>query len=1110
MMRPLSGLLLWLACLPCLAVEAPPMSGEGYRWDHGHFAVPLEIRDNAGVERRQWPVRSGVPLPVGLVHNVDTLRLVDDDGHEVPCQFAVTSRYWGQDDSVRWALLDFAVDLPPDGRRQVWLTNDRPAAPVADPIAVDETDTTITVTTGGLRATIARRTGQLLEAVDLDGRRVLEAAREDGPVLHTGAVSSWEHFEGAVWNNAGWDKTRTIERHPVAEADYLSGPFRPRSVTIESKGPLHAVIAVEGRHRPMSEGEDVVAAGIYDTMTRLHFYRGQHYIVVEHTIAHTDTQSPRWMYMFRSAGLGHSLALSPAVEVTIGSHDDDRAPPSSIDFPMPPGQSAWLYQYGYDAKTKGQPRFDFGTRDALGVVGLGHGTTGRYVDVSDERVGVTVAIRNAWRDAPASISVAHDRLQISLHADAPGLKDDVPATRPAYDLDFGERSSHEVLLYFHTGSALDARAAAVAEAFEYPLFARAVPAWYSDCEVWPFEIAREGFDAGDVGDRRDPHWRPQYDMWNHRQRRENYNSGGHHASLSSGWLPYLRRGALADLERMTAESQWSITHNPGWAYRDVAVDDSDAGRPDARHDAFMRSWEDIAGFGPKNFYLWRADGDSGGDGGGHSYFNGYKILPDAEHYALFRMFEYWELTGDRRALPAINGFVDWAMYYQHKHLFKGEIAGLDKVDLFEEDPDAMRRGHYARIYAWMLYATLEGYATTGNRQHDAYTLWQLRRMLALLRNRHGQLTRWDVTPGDYLPFLRKSTRLAKLDDLFTNREFHNWDSRVRGVVNLFGTAESPRSNIKTWMEALGVFALHAAYRTYGDERILDGLWAIADYMSHHVLFYPGLGMINQHTSMPNDRLGAPRDNLDPLRHDDQTMAWPVLFHYTGWADTRARYDAFTRERKKEFMQEVFEQTWFWETRNRRKSSVDPPAQITDLRVEGVDSGGIRLAWTSPPDDAANGHAERYFVKYSDRPIQDFAPTDHPARHAEKARIVADYEAQALAQQARATGRQHFVLNWQRIDVAPEVLRTPLRSPDWDNTVAFWMAEHVAGEPAPSPAGTTERFTVQRLTPHNWLGAPQQPGLEILDSGKTYYFAVCSWDEDRNLSRVSNVVAVKAP
>lgn len=81
---------------------------------------------------------------------------------------------------------------------------------------------------------------------------------------------------------------------------------------------------------------------------------------------------------------------------------------------------------------------------------------------------------------------------------------------------------------------------------------------------------------------------------------------------------------------------------------------------------------------------------------------------------------------------------------------------------------------------------------------------------------------------------------------------------------------------------------------------------------------------------------------------------------------------------------------------------------------------------------------------------------------------------------------------------------PQVSPDWDKVNAFWMAEHVAGEPTPGAPGTTETFTMHELLPHEAFGAPVQPTVENLKPG-TYYVAICSWDADRNLSRLSNVV-----
>jgi hypothetical protein len=267
-------------------------------------------------------------------------------------------------------------------------------------------------------------------------------------------------------------------------------------------------------------------------------------------------------------------------------------------------------------------------------------------------------------------------------------------------------------------------------------------------------------------------------------------------------------------------------------------------------------------------------------------------------------------------------------------------------------------------------------------------------------------------------------------------------------------------------------------------------------------------MINNRTGMPNKPLGYGAKKvatLSPQRHDWMVQAWPVLYHYSGWPDVAERYRNFERARKDEWTQDRFVQTVHWEQQNMARRSTRPPDPVTDLRVTRADRSGITLTWTSPRDDGPTGRAARYFVKYSTKPIVEFAPTDNPRRAADKTRIVQKVEDLILS---RSRGKK------MKTDVAPGEAGTESKGverahPDWNRVDAFWMAEHVAGEPVPAAAGKTETFTLRDLRPHNWFGAPAQPGLEILPAG-TYYVALCAWDADRNLSRVSNVVKVRLP
>lgn len=1080
------------------AANAPRADTGAYDWRAGTFSVPLTVRDNAGVPRRAWPVTTGVPLPPGTVTDVRQLRLVDERGREVPAQFGVLNRHAARDGSLRWVLVDFQVDLAARASAVVRLTNDRPAAPVPGGIRVTEERDDIVVDTGALRAVVGRRHPAVLRQVTVAGRVVLDDKGRAGPGLRTGEVNLMERHRGASWNNAGWNRITTLDRQFVAEADYAGRP--DMDVAVETAGPLRTVLVVRGGYRPVNPGRGTVDEPLRYT-TRLTFYRMQAFVKVEHDIENSSRAQPQWMHLFREATLDFPLRLDGPVSYVAGGFDDGgRAVAGSGS--LTAAAQAWLVQSRPENSERHGQRL---ARAGGFVAGVGQqavveapavrGTRARFLAVSDADKGVAVGLRYLWEQAPSALAAGRDRLQVHLHADAPGRTALPGERRPEYELDFGERSLRDVLLFFFHGPAARAPVAEVMEAFEYPLFAYAPLPWYADSGAWYYELARQAPAARRARGRaavsdEAAHWAPELAGFRRHAKDASYNSGGHHDSQTSGWLPFILTGDPVVLEEQLARSRWAIAHNPGWAYVDNRLT---LGEGTDRHrelDRALAAWNRLAGFGPKDFYLWKSDETerftwagktTTRQRGATTYFNGYKVLPDNDHYALFRLFEYYNLTGDPRALDAIHGFVNWAVNFQHRMMFDGKLQPLSVTDLFERDPMALHRGHYSRIYAWMLFTTLAGYQTTGSVVFDEFARWQIRRSLALLRDRHGQMTSVSRFQG--------GGEEQDLEDLVRDRD--------GGVL---------RSRAQSWMEAIHVAALHEAYKTYDDERILDGIWGQADYFSHHVLHFPELGKINNWTAMPNDVLKGGGDvrsaRLTPIGHDFQTLAWPLLYHYTGWQDLKARFDAAERARQDEYIRPYFVQTVAWQRETVPKRSTVAPDAVTDLRVVRVDRQGIELAWTSPKDDGPSGRAARYFVKISDKPIVEFAPTDDPARDAAKRRIVE--QVQAVAQAKRRQGWRQQPL-FSESDIQGEAAGTRKESPVWFKVNAFWMAEHVEGEPVPGAAGTRESFTVTRLLPHNWFGAPQQPGLEVLKPG-TYYVALCSWDDDRNLSRLSNVVS----
>ncbi len=1092
--------LLVVSAAPAVATLDP--ASDGYQWDGRRFTVPLTIRDNSGVDRHHWPVSTGVPLPYGVVAEPEELRVTDQRGDEVPCQFSVLSRYWARDRSLRWVLLEFQVDVPANGQIVVELHNDRPARPVAEPLTVREEGDLIRIETGPMTASIDRHSGRLLRSVNVGGREFLRAGETDGPFLRTGEVHRADHYWGPSWNTHGWRKMHQVEDVTLAEAAYRGAGDSRAEVVVERAGPLHTIVRIRGRHLPEGNGAGLIEQGVYLFTTRLHFFRGQTYIEVDHDIENADRHRPQWCYLFHEAGLQQQLALTGNLILTGGKVGSVSA------LALGQGEEGWLYQAGgVAAGKKNKQATPGGYRLGIGVRGeisapAAIGDAARFLDLSDQEKGVAVAMRYLWEEAPRAISLSHRALVAYVQADAAGRRSS--SGRPNYDLDIGERNIHDLLYYFHAGAAEAARAPQVCEAFEYPLFALAPTAWYADTEAWYFEIGRKSGKAH-RGAQGNGHWQPERVGVRHHGWAHGYNAGGNHESLNSGWLSFLRSGALADLERNLVLSRWHIAHNPGLNYREDEIAFGEGRDRFRQVDRQLAQWDELTGFGPKDLFLWRerainrvpeADPKSHEEPSGETYLNRYKWLPDHEHYALFRLFEYYYLTGSPRALDSINGFVNWDLNFQEHHLFRGNMRSIDEPSDFDREPELLRRGHYSRVYTWMLYTNLAGFHATGSPVMDQFSRWQIRRLLALLRHRHGQLTSWTVQPSRLVRLLPGpwGAKLAEHLDLSCLRERNDVET----------------STAQTWMEAQGALALHEAYKTYDDERVLDGLWGLADYFSHHVLYYPRLGMLNKFTSMPNSPLGHEAHRLKslmPLRHDRHIQAFPYLYHYTGWPAVAERYRGIAAASRRGWVNSWFVQTGLWEQEVGAKGSVQPPERITDLQVTRVTHDGVTLAWTSPRDDDPTGRAARYFVKYSTRPIVQFAATDHPARAPEKQRLVRDVEQRLIT--AGGIGSDGQTRELQRGDVRPEYLHTPLWDPAWHRVDAFWMAEHVAGEPDPGPAGTKERFTLRELRPHNWFGAATQPQVKDLPRG-TYYFAVSSWDNDCNLSDLSNVVEVTLP
>ena len=200
------------------ANEAPtagaPSTGRAIPGDEAELHW-LEGQVPAVVNGATW----GVPWPRGKYSKDTAFALATAAGEAVPVQSWPLA--WWPDSSLKWTA--HAVGAGTGRTDQLILAAGTPAAP-AKPVQVSETADAIEVDTGAIRCTVAKKGATVIASIMRDGR---EIAR-DGRLV---ALCDDRPAEGATVV-----KTESF----VSEIN---------AVTIEQRGPVRAVVKIEGKHR---------------------------------------------------------------------------------------------------------------------------------------------------------------------------------------------------------------------------------------------------------------------------------------------------------------------------------------------------------------------------------------------------------------------------------------------------------------------------------------------------------------------------------------------------------------------------------------------------------------------------------------------------------------------------------------------------------------------------------------------------------------------------------------------------------------------------------------------------------------------------------------------
>lgn len=1006
----------WLAAsiMACCVIAAEPdTKAVNYTLKDGVFSVPLTVRENQGVGRKNWPTTFGVPLPAGLVKEPADLRLLDDKGVEVPCQFSATSRYWARDNSVRWVLLDFQAEVAANGSAIYRLVNDKPAKAIKNGVVVNDGAAALTVSSGPLKIVISKKQCNLFENVSVDGREIIKATEHDGPRA-TAEAQSYMRCYGGDWNLHGWDGMKEeTGKNPIKRADYFGDVGLPDEVVIERAGPIHTIVRVRGAYRPVEQGPDVLKYGVYNFTYRIHFYKDADYVRVEHSVENSRFEEPRFMTKLLDHSLWSTVVMNGDMTVSYGGVDGE---PKKEEI-----------------KTGGG--FCLSSNKIQEV-------NAQWVDVSCNGMSLGVATRT--RIGPqAAVDFAGGKLAVRPYSIYCGEAN--PLTnltvnswgRGGFQLDFGSRTTYDYFYRFASGTGTSLKE--LSKGMLWPLFGFAPAEWYADSGVWNMELSPANLKSSKINDDTalDLYGKEAVGIFN----KMDFNSGGHHGNLSS-----LNDSALLSQNLKNIQKNWAAANQAvdfyQWNYR---------GYEPVNDHAKLSQAHRMIMFGSKDIYLYGKRGQNMG-----SSMLSYKYLPDAEHYGFMNLWEQYYLWGDDRARDSLRHFANFALVFQWDVQFlregeKNGIPSLENVDYYDKHHEALYRSHYARIYSWQLYTPLQAFQATGDPVYDLISKWQMRRLSHLQRLSRGIPEAW-------------------VQKYWSSYEQKHWKTvdYPKEVTDFEYVAQA-------WQIAKTMLGFHEAYKTYGDEEILDNIWGETDYFKQVPWRGSKKGIPNAPT-IPATLMGTNYNAniFDPNYHMRTAQALALAWYYTG--------DKDIRQRMNDHVEGIRGSTWGHLTcwiENKKSGRDKPPDKIADFACIKTDRGGLKFEWTAPKGYGKSGRAVKYFIKYSSKPMVQWAPVNNPDAPAD---VWADK-------------KKHMY--------KPECWH-----PDFLKKDAFWMGTHVDGEPVPGDAGKKEKCVITTVKPHNYYGLTidKMPKIKDLPAGK-YYFAICAWDEDNNLNDISNLVEV---
>ncbi|MCI0623183.1 MAG: hypothetical protein L0387_16265 [Acidobacteria bacterium] len=386
--------------------------------------VPLTVQETAGIDRHQWPVRAGVPLPKGAIKSVEKLQIMDAQGRFVPALFAVANRWW-EDGSIQWVHCDFAATVAAHRQTAYVLREVLPLPEFPSAMGFIPRGKDFEVITGPLRLVLGGSSNQLIDQVWVDegwGYNFNEQTK----ILDSGNFDMVLTSGGRAFRTSHWTQNR---------------------IEVEEHNALRAVVRITGSFALAQLKERRL-----DYLARLTVYGGKTYFKLDLTLLNRqNSEIPL-----------DELSLSFKLNVDLTQQ--------KFIFGGDPQDHTGNFETGSHASLSQDSADLYSLSGAVQGKGSGKSAKVGWVDLFDNEHGLSAVVRWFGQLHPKALEVRNDgTLVVKL----------LPSRQRAQALAPLTAKTHELMFHFHGKRQLSSgQVKNVMLGFQRPVYAVATPAWY--------------------------------------------------------------------------------------------------------------------------------------------------------------------------------------------------------------------------------------------------------------------------------------------------------------------------------------------------------------------------------------------------------------------------------------------------------------------------------------------------------------------------------------------------------------------------------------------------------------------------------------------------------